>query len=66
MWGGQDVSSIILIGGIGTLFGPIVGAVILESISELVWSKFINLHLGILGTIIILAVLFHAPRNFET
>jgi branched-chain amino acid transport system permease protein len=49
---------IILIGGIGTVFGPVVGAVILETVSELVWSRFINLHLGILGTIIILAVLF--------
>ncbi len=49
---------IILIGGMGTIFGPVVGAVILETISELVWSKFINLHLGILGAIIILAVLF--------
>jgi len=49
---------IILIGGMGTVFGPLVGAVILETVSELVWSRFINLHLGILGTIIILAVLF--------
>jgi len=53
---------IILIGGMGTVFGPVVGAVILETVSELVWSKFINLHLGILGTIIILAVLF-MPRG---
>jgi branched-chain amino acid transport system permease protein len=49
---------IILIGGAGTVFGPVIGAFILETISELVWSRFINLHLGILGTIIILVVLF--------
>ncbi|MFQ3619359.1 MAG: branched-chain amino acid ABC transporter permease [Spirochaetales bacterium] len=49
---------IMLIGGMGTVYGPVVGAVILETVSELVWSKFINLHLGILGAIIILAVLF--------
>lgn len=49
---------IILIGGIGTVMGPVVGAVLLETVSELVWSRFINLHLGILGLIIILAVLF--------
>ncbi len=53
---------IILIGGAGTVFGPVIGAFILESISELVWSRFINLHLGILGTIIILVVLF-MPRG---
>ncbi len=49
---------ILLIGGAGTVFGPVVGAFILETISELVWSRFISLHLGILGTIIMLVVLF--------
>ena len=39
---------IILIGGAGTVFGPVIGAFILETISELVWSRFLNLHLGIL------------------
>lgn len=53
---------IILIGGIGTILGPVVGAVILETVSELVWSRFINVHLGILGVIIILSVLF-MPRG---
>jgi branched-chain amino acid transport system permease protein len=53
---------IILIGGAGTVFGPVIGAFILESISELVWSRFISLHLGILGLIIILVVLF-MPRG---
>lgn len=48
----------ILIGGAGTVFGPVIGAFILETISELVWSRFLNLHLGILGMIIILVVLF--------
>ena len=48
----------ILIGGAGTVFGPVIGAFILETISELVWSRFLNLHLGILGTIIIMVVLF--------
>jgi branched-chain amino acid transport system permease protein len=53
---------ILLIGGAGTVFGPVIGAFILETISELVWSRFLNLHLGILGTIIILVVLF-MPRG---
>jgi len=53
---------IILIGGAGTVFGPVIGAFILETISELVWSRFINLHLGILGLIIMLVVLF-MPRG---
>jgi len=53
---------ILLIGGAGTIWGPVIGAFILETISELVWSRFINLHLGILGLIIILVVLF-MPRG---
>jgi branched-chain amino acid transport system permease protein len=53
---------ILLIGGAGTVWGPVIGAFILETISELVWSRFINLHLGILGLIIILVVLF-MPRG---
>ena len=48
----------ILIGGAGTVFGPVIGAFILETISELVWSNFIFLHLGILGTLIIIIVMF--------
>ena len=48
----------ILIGGAGTVFGPVIGAFILETISELVWSRFIFLHLGILGTLIIIIVMF--------
>jgi len=53
-----EMFAIILIGGVGTVFGPIIGAVILETVSELVWAQFIELHLGILGTLIILIVLF--------
>lgn len=53
-----DMFVIILIGGMGTVIGPVIGAVILEAISEVVWSNFIELHLGILGIIIILSVLF--------
>ena len=48
----------ILIGGAGTVFGPVIGAFILETISELIWSRFIFLHLGILGTLIIVIVMF--------
>ncbi|HYE84324.1 MAG TPA: branched-chain amino acid ABC transporter permease [Clostridia bacterium] len=45
-------------GGAGTLWGPILGAFFIEIISELVWSNFMELHYLVLGTIIILVVLF--------
>jgi branched-chain amino acid transport system permease protein len=47
-----------LIGGIGTVFGPIIGAFLIETLSELVWSKFLYLHMGVLGVLIILVVMF--------
>lgn len=57
---------IILIGGAGTVMGPVVGAVLLETVSEAVWSRFINMHLGILGLIIILTVLFMPQGLLKT
>jgi branched-chain amino acid transport system permease protein len=53
----------VLLGGAGTVFGPIIGAFILEIVSLLVWTKFIVLHAAILGFIIILVVIF-MPRGF--
>jgi branched-chain amino acid transport system permease protein len=53
-----DVFVILLLGGTGTVMGPVYGAFILGGISEIVWSRFLNLHLGILGTLMILIVFF--------
>ncbi len=52
----------LLLGGVGTTVGPIVGAFSLELISEVVWSRFLELHGIILGALIVLAVLF-LPRG---
>lgn len=51
-----------LLGGGGTVFGPLIGATILELISEFVWSNFLMLHLMILGIIIVITVMF-MPRG---
>lgn len=45
-------------GGAGTLWGPILGAFFIEIISELVWSKFLELHYLVMGSVMILVVLF--------
>jgi len=47
-----------LLGGIGTIFGPAIGAVILLAFEELVWRNFLTVHAAALGVIIILLVLF--------
>jgi branched-chain amino acid transport system permease protein len=47
----------ILVGGMATVWGPVIGAFLLQTISRYVWSRYMTLHLGILGTIIIFTVL---------
>lgn len=45
-------------GGAGTIWGPIVGAFLIEVVSELVWSRFLDIHLLVMGLVIILVVMF--------
>jgi branched-chain amino acid transport system permease protein len=47
----------LLIGGVGTVSGPVVGAFFLEILSEVLWGEFPRLHGLILGLLIALAVL---------
>ena len=47
----------IIVGGMGTVMGPVVGAFLLQTVSRYFWSRYMTLHLGMLGTIIIFAVL---------
>lgn len=52
----------VLIGGAGTVVGPILGAVGIEVVSEYLWSTLGGLHLAVLGLIILLAGVF-VPRG---
>jgi branched-chain amino acid transport system permease protein len=47
-----------LIGGAGTILGPIAGAFIIESVSEFAWSGFMEYHLAVLGIATIMIVFF--------
>jgi branched-chain amino acid transport system permease protein len=47
-----------LLGGAGTIVGPVVGAFIFQVMEELVWRNFLNVHLGLLGLIVVLLILF--------
>jgi branched-chain amino acid transport system permease protein len=55
----------VLLGGAGTLFGPLVGAALFLSLEELVWRNYISVHTGVLGLLIVLLVLF-LPRGVLT
>lgn len=52
------MSMMMVLGGAGTVMGPIIGAFFIELISELIWSKFTELHLLILGALLVFTVLF--------
>lgn len=55
---GTEYFMMMLVGGAGTVLGPIVGAGILELLSVTVWSNFVHGHLAILGIVIVLVVVF--------
>jgi branched-chain amino acid transport system permease protein len=43
----------LIIGGMGNILGPVIGAFVLEIISTLVWGGFLQAHQLILGVLII-------------
>jgi branched-chain amino acid transport system permease protein len=51
-----------IIGGVGTVLGPVLGAALYELLSNYVWSRFLELHPTVLGLVIILFIVF-LPRG---
>jgi branched-chain amino acid transport system permease protein len=51
-----------LLGGVGTVAGPLIGALILTAINETLWSHFPQIHTLFFGAVIVLVVLF-LPRG---
>ena len=47
-----------LLGGAGTVLGPVYGAFVFLLFEELVWSNFLKIHLGVMGLIVVLLILF--------
>lgn len=45
-------------GGLGTVTGPVVGAVLFTLISETLWARFLFLHLILFGAVLIAVILF--------
>jgi branched-chain amino acid transport system permease protein len=50
------VPVMVLLGGAGTLFGPVIGVVLFQVLEERIWSSFLEIHSGVLGLVIILLV----------
>jgi len=49
---------IALLGGLGTVIGPLVGAFLLELVSVVIWSSLLKIHLAVLGIAIMLIIIF--------
>jgi branched-chain amino acid transport system permease protein len=47
-----------LLGGVGTVGGPIVGAFVFLGLEELIWRNSLEFHSGILGLLVVALVLF--------
>lgn len=48
----------VLVGGAGTVIGPLIGTIIINGLTEIVWNYFLELHSALLGLLLVLAVLF--------
>lgn len=48
----------VLIGGAGTVLGPVLGAAIFLVLEELLWRNFLTIHAGILGLLVVCLILF--------
>jgi len=48
----------VMLGGSGTVWGPVVGASLVMGLREVLWANFPALHLGALGLLLLLVVLF--------
>jgi branched-chain amino acid transport system permease protein len=51
-----------ILGGVGTVAGPVFGALLLTAINETLWSHFPQIHTLFFGAVIVLVVLF-LPRG---
>jgi len=47
-----------MLGGAGTIYGPIVGSALFVLMEETIWAKFLDYHQAILGIVIVLLIFF--------
>lgn len=57
-----SIVTMAIVGGMGTVHGPILGSVAFVLLSELLWARFPQLYMIILGVLLILFILF-LPRG---
>jgi len=57
-----QVILMVIFGGAGTVWGPLVGGVLLTGIAEVLWARFAEMHLFLFGLIIVI-VLRYMPEG---
>jgi branched-chain amino acid transport system permease protein len=50
------VPVMVLLGGAGTLFGPLIGVLAFQILEERIWLSFLQIHSGVLGLVIVVLV----------
>jgi branched-chain amino acid transport system permease protein len=53
-----EMIAVCLIGGAGTILGPVAGSLVFELLAGQIWASFISWHATVLGLVIVLLVLF--------
>ena len=48
----------VLVGGLGSLLGPVIGAAVFLALEEAVWRSFLTIHAAVLGALIVALILF--------
>jgi len=56
------VIAMVLLGGMGTVLGPLVGATVLSVVNEILWARLPEIYLALVGVVTLIAVLF-MPRG---
>ena len=51
-----EVPVMVMLGGMGTVMGPLLGAAVYVALREVVWANFIEWHSAILGLLIVLVI----------
>ncbi|MET0446391.1 MAG: branched-chain amino acid ABC transporter permease [Pseudorhodoplanes sp.] len=61
-----EIPVMVMLGGLGTIFGPLIGGVFYVILKEFVWAYFINWHSGIVGLIVVAVIYFLPAGVFGT
>jgi branched-chain amino acid transport system permease protein len=51
-----EIPVMVMLGGMGTVLGPLVGSIVYVVLREVVWANFMNWHSAILGLLVVIVI----------